>query len=268
MTTALCEFYGFKTQPFHITTDADLFFESRSHQEALGSLMYGIEERKGLLLITGEVGTGKTTLCKALMERLPKTVRTSLILSPYFSDIQLLQAIVEDFGLEAEKKTRLDIVKKLDAFLIDLSLQQGNAVLVIDEAQNLKPRQLEQIRLLSNLETKHGKLLQIVLVGQPELKANLRRYDLRQIYQRVVIKYDLQPLDSGDVKAYVDFRLSRSGAEGVMVTPEAYQVINDFSKGVPRLINLLCDRALLLGFVRKQKVLDQDILLASMEEIQ
>ncbi|MBU9889798.1 MAG: AAA family ATPase [Candidatus Omnitrophica bacterium] len=265
--TALREFYGFKTQPFNIAIDTNLFYESRSHQEALASLLYGIEERKGMILITGEVGTGKTTLCKALLDRLPGTVRTSLILNPYFSEVQLLQAIVEDFGLEPEKKNRLDIVKKLDEFLIDLSLHQGNAVLVIDEAQDLKARQLEQIRLLSNLETRHGKLLQIVLVGQPELKARLRQFDLRQIYQRFAVKYELQPLGFGDTKAYVDFRLTRSGAEGVTLLPEAYQVIQDFSKGIPRLINLLCDRALLLGFVRQQKVLGQDIFIASLEEI-
>jgi general secretion pathway protein A len=264
---ALQEFYGFRTQPFNITTDAELFFESRSHQEALASLMYGIEERKGLILITGEVGTGKTTLCKALLERLPASVRTSFIMSPYFSDIQLLQAIVEDFGLEPEKKTRLDIVKKLDAFLIDLSLNHGNAVLIIDEAQNLKARQLEQIRLLSNLETKHGKLLQIVLVGQPELKASLQRFDLRQIYQRIVIKYDLRPLEFSDVKAYVDFRIEHSGVTGVFIPPEGYRMIHEFSKGIPRLVNLLCDRALLLGFVRKEKVLGTDVFVAAMEEI-
>ncbi len=265
--TALQEFYGFRTQPFNITTDAELFFESTSHREALASLLYGIEERKGLILITGEVGTGKTTLCNALLERLPKSVRTSLILNPYFSDIQLLQAIVEDFGLETEKKTRLDIVKKLDAFLIDLSLNQGNAVLIIDEAQNLKPRQLEQIRLLSNLETKHGKLLQIVLVGQPELKENLLKYELRQIYQRIVIKYDLRALEFSDVKAYVDFRLEHSGVSGVSIPAEGYRMIHEFSKGIPRLVNLLCDRALLLGFVRKEKVLNPEIFIAAMEEI-
>ena len=265
--TALQEFYGFKTQPFNITTDAELFFESQSHQEALASLMYGIEERKGLILITGEVGTGKTTLCKALLERLPKSVRSSFIMSPYFSDIQLLQAIVEDFGLEPEKKTRLDIIKKLDAFLIDLSLNQGNAVLVIDEAQNLKARQLEQIRLLSNLETKYGKLLQIVLVGQPELKASLQRFDLRQIYQRIVIKYELRPLEFSDVKAYVDFRIEHSGVTGVSIPTEGYRMIHEFSKGIPRLVNLLCDRAMLLGFVRKEKVLSPEIFIAAMEEI-
>jgi len=265
--TALQEFYGFKTQPFNITADAELFFESRSHQEALASLMYGIEERKGLILVTGEVGTGKTTLCNALLERLPKTVRTSLILNPYFSDMELLQAIVEDFGLEAENKTRLDIVKKLNAFLIDLSLNQGNAVLIIDEAQNLEPRQLEQVRLLSNLETKHGKLLQIVLVGQPELKASLQRFDLRQIYQRIVIKYELHPLEFTDVKAYVDFRIERSGVTGVYIPPEGYRMIHEFSKGIPRLVNLLCDRAFLLGFVRGEKVLGTDVFVAAMEEI-
>ncbi|HOW88347.1 MAG TPA: AAA family ATPase [Candidatus Omnitrophota bacterium] len=265
--TALQEFYGFKTQPFNITTDTELFFEGSSHREALASLLYGIEERKGLILITGEVGTGKTTLCKALLDRLPPSVRTSLILNPYFSEVQLLQAIVEDFGLEPEKTTRLDIVKKLDAFLIDLSLNQGNAVLIIDEAQNLKARQLEQIRLLSNLETKHGKLLQIVLVGQPELKANLERYELRQIYQRIVVKYELRPLDFADVKAYVDFRIEHSGAAGIVIMPEGYRMIHEFSKGVPRLINLLCDRALLLGFVKKEKVLGTDVLIAAMEEM-
>ena len=265
--TALREFYGFKTHPFNITTDTELFFEGSSHREALASLLYGIEERKGLILITGEVGTGKTTLCKALLERLPASVRTSLILNPYFSEVQLLLAIVEDFGLEPEKKTRLDIVQKLDSFLIDLSLNQGNAVLIIDEAQNLKARQLEQIRLLSNLETKHGKLLQIVLVGQPELKANLQHFDLRQIYQRIVIKYELKPMDFSDVKAYVDFRLEHSGATGVVIMPEGYRMIHEFSKGIPRLVNLLCDRALLLGFVKKEKVLGTDVLIAAMEEI-
>ncbi len=265
--TALQEFYGFRTQPFNITTDAELFYESPSHREALASLLYGIEERKGLILITGEVGTGKTTLCNALLDRLPKSVRTSLILNPYFSEVQLLQAIVEDFGLEPEKKTRLDIVKKLDAFLIDLSLNQGNAVLIIDEAQNLKPRQLEQVRLLSNLETKNGKLLQIVLVGQPELKEHLLQHELRQIYQRIVIKYDLRPLEFPDVKAYVDFRLEHSGVSGVSIPPEGYRMISDFSKGIPRLVNLLCDRALLLGFVRKEKELTSEIFIAAMEEI-
>jgi general secretion pathway protein A len=265
--TALQEFYGFKTQPFNITTDTELFFEGSSHREALASLFYGIEEHKGLILITGEVGTGKTTLCKALLDRLPPSVRTSLILNPYFSEVQLLQAIVEDFGLEPEKATRLDIVKKLDSFLIDLSLNQGNAVLIIDEAQNLKARQLEQIRLLSNLETKHGKLLQIVLVGQPELKANLGRYELRQIYQRIVVKCELRPLDFADVKAYVDFRLEHSGAACVEIPPDSYRMIHEFSKGIPRLINLLCDRALLLGFVKKEKVLGTEVLIAAMEEM-
>jgi general secretion pathway protein A len=146
-------------------------------------------------------------------------------------------------------------------------LNHGNAALIIDEAQNLKARQLEQIRLLSNLETKYGKLLQIVLVGQPELKASLQRFDLRQIYQRIVIKYELRPLEFPDVKAYVDFRLEHSGVTGVSIPVEGYRMIHEFSKGIPRLVNLLCDRALLLGFVRKEKVLSSEIFIAAMEEI-
>lgn len=267
MSTALQEFYGFRTQPFNITTDTELFFESRSHVEALASLVYGIHARKGLMLITGEVGTGKTTLCKSLLERLPKAVRTSLILNPYFNDMELLQAIVEDFGFSGRHKSRLEIVKKLDSFLIKASLMGDNAVLLIDEAQNLESRQLEQIRLLSNLETKHGKLLQIVLLGQPELNEKLKRYELRQIYQRIAVKYDLQPLDFEDVKAYVDFRLLRSGVSDLVILPESYQRIYDFSKGIPRLVNLLCDRVMLLGFVRKQKVLSPDFFDTAMEEI-
>ena len=133
--------------------------------------------------------------------------------------------------------------------------------------RNLKARQLEQIRLLSNLETKHGKLLQIVLVGQPELKASLQRFDLRQLYQRIVIKFELRPLEFADVKAYVDFRIEHSGVTGVFIPPEGYRMIHEFSKGIPRLVNLLCDRALLLGFVRKEKVLGTDVFVAAMEEI-
>lgn len=265
--TSLQEFYGLKSSPFINASDPDIFFEGEAHNEALALLQYGIEERKGLLLITGEVGTGKTTLCKALIERLPETVRSSLVLNPYFSDIQLLLAIVEDFGLAPEKKNRLDIVKKLDSFLIELSLRGGNAVLLIDEAQNLKPRQLEQLRLLSNLETKHGKLLQIVLFGQPELKANLKRHELRQIYQRVAVKYDLRPLDLTEVKAYIDFRFQRSGNSDITIPAESLEVIFNFSKGIPRLVNLLCDRALLLGFVRKTKNFMPDIFIQAMEEI-
>jgi len=189
------ELYGLKKAPFNITSDPGIFFESSSHREALSALIYGIEEKKGIILITGEVGTGKTTLCKTLLRRLNPRIKTSLILNPYFSEVQLLQAIVEDFGLKINKKNRLEIVGKLNSFLVEVSLEEGGAVLIIDEAQNLTNRQLEQVRLLSNLETSQDKLLQIVLAGQPELVKKLNNFDLRQIRQRISIKHRLSPLN-------------------------------------------------------------------------
>ncbi|MDD5611250.1 MAG: AAA family ATPase, partial [Candidatus Omnitrophica bacterium] len=185
------DFYGLKSSPFNITSDPQLFFESLSHREAFAALLYGIQEKKGIVLITGEVGTGKTTLCKALLNRLPQGVKTSLIFNPYFSEVQLLQAIIEDFGLSVEKKNRLEIVKRLNSFLVEVNSDGGNAVVVIDEAQDLNNRQLEQVRLLSNLETSRGKLMQLVLVGQPELSEKLKQFNLRQIRQRICVKYNI-----------------------------------------------------------------------------
>lgn len=261
------DFYDLKTSPFNITSDLRFFFESSSHREALAILLYGIQEKKGIIVITGEVGTGKTTLCKALLDRLNPQVKVSLILNPYFSDVQLLQAIVEDFGIRTEKKNRLDIVKKLDSFLIDVSLRGSNAVLIIDEAQNLTSHQLEQIRLLSNLETSEDKLLQIILVGQPELAEKLRQFNLRQIRQRVAVKYSLSPLAEEEVRDYVEFRLSKAGRANINIPPSCYRIIYEFSQGIPRLINLLCDRAFLLGFVKESLVFDEEIFKDSVEEL-
>ncbi len=261
------ELYNLKSSPFNITSDPQYFFESLSHKQALAALLYGIQERKGIILITGEVGTGKTTLCKVLLKRLPSNVRTSLILNPYFSEVQLLRAIVEDFGLKLEKRSRLDIVEKLNSFLVDVSLLGENAVLIIDEAQNLTNRQLEQIRLLSNLETAKEKLLQIILVGQPELKDKLNKFNLRQIRQRVFVKQNIFPLKEEEVQKYVEFRLKLSGSTEINILPEGYKVIYDFSKGIPRLINMICDRVLLLGFVRDSKVFDQEMFKACVEEL-
>lgn len=259
--------YGLKQSPFNITSNPQFFFESSSHQEALFALLYGIQEKKGIILITGEVGTGKTTLCKALLNKLPESTKTSLILNPYFSEVQLLQAIIEDFGLELDKKSRLDIVKKLNSFLINISLSGGNAVLIIDEAQNLTNRQLEQIRLLSNLETAQEKLLQIVLVGQPELVDKLNKFNLRQIRQRISVKYCLCPLKEEEIKEYIEFRLRKADTEDINILPESYKVIYEFSKGIPRLINILCDRVLLLGFVKEQKVFGPEMFKTCIEEL-
>jgi len=261
------DFYKLKTFPFNVTSDSNFFFESSSHKEAINILLYGINERKGIILITGEVGSGKTTLCKALLNRLPKDTKTSVIFNPYFSDIQLLKAIVEDFGIQVEKKNRLDIIKKLNEFLLDINQRGLNAVLIIDEAQNLKPNQLEQIRLLSNLETTNYKLLQIVLVGQPELLEKLKQFNLRQIYQRIFVKYNLMPLKEEELESYIKFRLEKAGSSDIKILPESYRLIYEFSSGIPRLINMLCDRALLCGFVREKKIFDSEILKACIEEL-
>jgi general secretion pathway protein A len=261
------KFYGLKRKPFSTTSEPHYFFESVSHREAYAAIQYGITERKGLILITGEVGTGKTTLCKKLLDRLDKSVKTSLILNPYFSDMQLLQAIVQDFGIAIERKNRLDIINRLNAFLIDLHRQGKNAVLIIDEAQHLTSRQLEQVRLLSNLETEEEKLLQVVLVGQPELTENLAKHRTRQIKQRIFVKYNLLPLKEDEVKEYIHLRLKDAGRADFGFLDECYRIIYEFSGGIPRLINMLCDRALLLGYVREKVSLDETILRDSIKEI-
>lgn len=262
------DFYGLKGSPFNITSNPDLFFESASHKEALAALLYGIQEKKGIILITGEVGTGKTTLCKTLLNRLPLEIKTSLILNPYFSDLQLLQAIVEDFGLKNKGKNRLDLLRQLNSFVLAVNAKGGTAVLIIDEAQGLSVRQLEQVRLLSNLETSKEKLLQIVLSGQPELIDKLNRNNLRQIRQRIFVKYDLFPLQEEEVKEYIDFRLKQSGKTGIHIPDEGIKVIFDFSAGIPRLINMLCDRAMLCGFVKESKTFDCEMLKSCIEELE
>jgi len=263
-----CSFYGFNKMPFGAASNSDFFFESASHLEAYAAIEFGISQRKGIILITGEVGTGKTTLCKKLLNRLDKNVKVSLVLNPYFSDMQLLQAIVEDFGISINKKNRLEIIKALNAFLIEQHAQGGNAVLIIDEAQHLTARQLEQVRLLSNLETSDEKLLQLVLVGQPELIENLSQFRLRQIRQRIFVKHRLLPLQENEVREYIHVRLKEVGKEDPVIDDDCYRIIYEFSGGVPRLINMLCDRALLMGYVREKSRLDETILRDSIKEIE
>ncbi|MDE2028738.1 MAG: AAA family ATPase, partial [Candidatus Omnitrophica bacterium] len=245
------DFYKLKESPFNITADPGFFFPSSRHEEAFNHLVYGIQSRRGILVITGEIGTGKTTLCRTILNRLDKSVKTALILNPVFSDMQLLQMIINDLGISYVKKTKLDLVGAIALFLIEESAKGNNVVVIIDECQNLNVRQLEQIRLLSNLETEKEKLLQIVLVGQPELSDKLKSPALRQLTQRVSVHYHMLPLLKTEVEQYINHRLKVAEADPKLeFTPQAIDAIFEVSKGTPRVINVLCDRALLAGFAK------------------
>ena len=263
------DFYKFKESPFNITSDPDFFFSSSRHEEAFSHLFYGISSRKGIIVITGEIGTGKTTLCRTLLNRLDKTVKTALILNPNFSDLQLLQMIINDLDIRYTKKTKLDLVGAITLFLLEESSKGNNVAVIIDECQNLNIRQLEQIRLLSNLETEKEKLLQIILVGQPELGEKLKNPALRQLTQRVTVRYHILPLQKEEIGNYIKHRLKVAGGDPKLhFTPQAIDAIFAVSQGTPRIINILCDRALLAGFSRSTFTIDHSLIQESAKETQ
>jgi len=263
------DFYKLKELPFNTTSDPDFFFPSSRHEEAFSHLVYGIRSRRGIVVITGEIGTGKTTLCRTLLNRLDKSVKTALILNPNFSDLQLLQMIINDLGISYVKKTKLDLVGAISLFLIEESALGNNVAVIIDECQSLTIRQLEQIRLLSNLETEKEKLLQIILVGQPELSEKLKSPALRQLTQRVSVHYHILPLQKEEVEQYINHRLKIAKADPQLhFTPRAFDAIYDISKGTPRVINIICDRALLAGFTKSTFSIDHSIIQESAKETQ
>lgn len=262
-------FFGLKERPFNVTADPNFLFFSKKHREAFDHLIYGIKERKGFLEITGEIGTGKTTLCRALLSQLDEKTKTAFILNSNLPEVQLLSAIVTDLGLTVKPKTKINLLAELNRFLIRELETGSNVILIIDEAQNLKAAQLEQIRLLSNLETAKEKLIQIVLVGQPELREKLNSPELEQLRQRIAVRYHILPLDRTEVGDYVYHRLHVAGSDGnVSFEPDVFGEIYEYSSGVPRLINLLCDRALLLGFAMETKTITQEMIRRSVEEIE
>ena len=261
-------FYGLKEYPFNVTSDPSFFFSSTHHSEAFSHLIYGIQQRKGILVITGEIGTGKTTLCRALLNQLDNATRTALILYPNFSELQLLQLIVKDLGIETPARNKAALIGRLNDFLLAEATQGHNVVLIVDEAQNLKARQLEQIRLLSNLETEKEKLLQIVLVGQPELSDMLKQRPLRQINQRIAVRYHILPLEREELKKYIAHRLRVAGArETLSFSDSAIAEIYQYSGGTPRLVNILCDRALLAGYVAETFIITDAMIKKCIEEI-
>jgi general secretion pathway protein A len=251
------EYYGLTEPPFDITPNPRFIFFSPKHREAFNHLLYGIRERKGFVQLTGEVGAGKTTVCRAMMDQLGDRYATALILNPVLDADQLVKAIAMEFGLDVRSLDRLETVAALNEFLLKQVEQHKEAVLIIDEAQDLTNELLEQVRLLSNLETDDRKLLQIVLMGQPELRDRLNDFGLRQLRQRITVRYHLRPLTRTEVGQYVHHRLQVSGAKGSpYFTAPALWRIYMYSGGVPRLVNAVCDKCLLAGFVQLRDRID------------
>jgi len=244
------DFYGFSEAPFSITPDPRFLFFSARHQEAFNHLLFGIRERKGFIQLTGEVGAGKTTLCRALLEELGEETRTALILNPVLTATQLLRAVLAELGVEVGRVDRARCLEELNRFLLEQVAAGRDVVLIIDEAQDLSSELLEQVRLLSNLETDQRKLLQIVLIGQPELREMLDQRRLRQLRQRITVRYHLGPLSREETERYIRYRLLVAGANSrPTFSRRALGCIHRYAGGVPRLINAVADKTLLAGYV-------------------
>ena|SRR3990167_4110159 len=266
------DFYQLTENPFNVTADPDFFFSSKHHTHAFSSLVYGIEQRKGIVVITGEVGTGKTTLLKKLTKHFDHEKKFALILNPCVSEIQLLQMIHQDLGLQQTQRNKISLIQSLNEYLLSEFSKGHNVILLIDEAQNLGKKQLEQIRLLSNLETDKEKLIQIILIGQPELHQKLQLNELRQLRQRIAVHYHLTPLDKEDIFYYIEHRIKKAMRDSkqsmsIQFSEDAIEKIYKITHGYPRTINMLCDRALLASFVVESFYIDKNMIENCAKEI-
>jgi general secretion pathway protein A len=246
-------FYGFNEMPFNITPDPRFLYLSPTHQEALEHLIFGVQEKKGFIALIGEVGCGKTTLCRRFLNELdPAHYDTALILNPRVTETQMLKAILTELGETKLARSPSDLVAQMNRVLLERIARGRDIVLIIDEAQNLSIEVLEQIRLLSNLETDRQKLLQIVLIGQPELKTILARDELRQLRQRILVHYELAALSLSDTRHYIQHRLKQAGSNGrPTFTAWAYRAIHRYSQGIPRVVNNLCDKSMLAAYIEE-----------------
>jgi general secretion pathway protein A len=262
-------FYGFREKPFNLTPDPSFVFLSKNHREAFAHILYGIENRTGFIALTGEVGLGKTTGLRSLLSQLdPNHYRTALIFNPCISPPELLQSITREFGISAQSSNSGDLLDALNMFLLQQNAEGRTVVLAIDEVQNLETQVLEQIRLISNLETDKEKLIQIVLSGQPEFAQILKKKELRQLSQRITVRYHLKPMDFEDTVHYIDHRLEVArGRGGVIFSRSALKRIYHYSRGIPRLINAACDRALLAGYTRDTAKISYRIAAAGIRDM-
>ena len=261
-------FLGLKASPFELTVDPSYLYISPSHREVLANLVYGIQEKKGIIVVTGEVGTGKTTLLHTLLENLDAQVKTAFVSYPKLSFQDILHYALEEFGIQAAHATTAQRLIRLKKFLIDQHNKGETTVLIIDEAQNLPFTLLEDIRMLSNLETAGAKLLQIVLVGQPELQRKLHEPCLRQLRQRIGASCETHPLSEAETRDYVWHRFTIAGGDAQAVFPQrTIKAIHAYTGGLPRLINSVCDKALLVGYVEEQRQMSPGIVRQVVQEL-
>ncbi len=262
-------YYQLNRMPFNITPDPRLLYFSAQHQEAYNHLLFGIRERKGFIELTGEVGAGKTTVCRRLLEELGPGYQTALILNPCLDFDLLLRAIITELGITVSLHDRLEYLQALNKFVLDQAGKGHDVVVIIDEAQDMDDDLLEQIRLLSNLETDNQKLMQIVLMGQPELREKLAQTHLRQLRQRITVRYHLGPLNLADTTCYINHRLTLAGANGrPRFDPAAIKLVHKYSGGIPRLINAVCDKSLLAGYVTHSDLINKRVVKLAIEELQ
>lgn len=263
------DYYGLKESPFDITPNPRFLFYSAKHREAFNHLLYGIRERKGFVQLTGEVGAGKTTICRAMLEELGSRFATALILNPLLDCDLLLKAIAMEFGLHVRGLDRLEVLAALNERLLNLVSEGRDAVLIIDESQDLTDELLEQVRILSNLETDTRKLLQIVLLGQPELRDRLNQHKMRQLRQRITIRYHLRPLRWREIGQYIQHRLEVAGSKGYpyFTAPAVFRLWR-YTGGIPRLLNALCDKAMLAGFVHRADKIDYRLIGLAIRELE
>lgn len=261
-------FYGLKERPFNLTPDPKYLYLSDKHKEAFAHLLFGIKNRSGFVMVTGEIGTGKTTICRNLLNQIDSETRIAFIFNPALNPLELIKKINVEFGVPAEADNVLQLTESLNAYLLEQAAQGHACVLVIDEAQNLSPQVLEQIRLLSNLETETDKLLQIVLIGQPELGEKLALHELRQLNQRITARYHLKALDEHETLQYIAYRLHVAGGRRkIQFSKAAVKYVFKYSGGTPRVINALCDRALLIGYTKEAVNISADIIKQAGREI-
>jgi general secretion pathway protein A len=262
-------FYGLKEKPFNATPDPGFLYLTPGHREALAQLLYGVQMKKGFIVLTGEVGTGKTTLLHTLLQRLDGNASVAFIFNSMLPFDGILEYMLEDFGVAKGASTHAQRLFALNSFLIDRRRTGQNAILILDEAQNLDPSTLEQVRLLSNFETPTEKLLQILLVGQPELGAKLQLPELRQLKQRIGLRCNIPPLTSEQTPDYIRSRLQVAGARDLgLFTDRAVARICEYTGGIPRVINIVCDHCLLFGYADQKRKIDRDIVEQAIEYVE